>query len=48
VAFFAVIGYRRLTRLFAIVVPGRVEDANPEVRDCQLEIPGSMLRIAPE
>jgi hypothetical protein len=37
------------------VIPGRVEDANygaqlrtGESRGCHVEIPGSMLRIAPE
>jgi hypothetical protein len=32
------------------VIPGRLEEANPESRDYRThsEIPGSMLRIAPE
>jgi len=30
------------------VIPGRVEDANPESRSYQIGIPGSPLRGAPE
>jgi hypothetical protein len=31
-----------------VVIPGRREASNPESRDEHSEIPGSMLRIAPE
>jgi hypothetical protein len=32
--------------LWVLVIPRR--EANPEVRSYELELPGSMLRIAPE
>jgi hypothetical protein len=31
-----------------LVIPGCAEGADPESRDYYFEIPGSMLRIAPE
>jgi hypothetical protein len=37
-----------MSRSDEIVIPGRREAANPESRGYHFEIPGSMLRIAPE
>jgi hypothetical protein len=33
---------------YSNVIPGRVEDTNPESRRGQFEIPGSALQAAPE